>query len=103
MKIGELMTKWNYRPIRNCPGRFVLCRNQTEGMGDIDNLVATHPDGKSYRTPRTQDAVVVIKLEDGGLISYCKPGGRYVHTLNTPEGFLRKLEQLEIAHKPPQP
>jgi hypothetical protein len=43
-----------------------------------------------------KDPVIVASLEDGGLISYRKPDGTYVHTLNSREGFARKLRQLGI-------
>ena len=39
---------------------------------------------------------VVATLEEGGLISYRKSDGRFLHTLNTTAGFRRKLEQLGI-------
>jgi hypothetical protein len=41
-----------------------------------------------------RDPVVVTPFEDGGLISYRKPDGLFLHTLNTREGFERKLVQL---------
>jgi len=40
--------------------------------------------------------VIVTPLEDGGLISYRKADGRFLHTLNTREGLDRKLRQLGI-------
>ncbi len=43
-----------------------------------------------------RDAVVVTPLEGGGLISYKREDGTYRHTLNTPEGFARKLADLGI-------
>jgi hypothetical protein len=45
---------------------------------------------------QAKDIVVVAQLEDGGLISYKKIDGTYLHTLNTVEGFSRKLSQLGI-------
>ena len=51
---------------------------------------------REYRSPHAADAVSVAVIEGGGLISYRKADGRFIHTLNTPEGFRRKLEQLEI-------
>jgi hypothetical protein len=38
--------------------------------------------------------VVIVRLADGGFISYRKPDGRYLHTLATPEAFERKCRQL---------
>jgi hypothetical protein len=35
-------------------------------------------------------------FEGGGLVSYRKPDGAYLHTLNTPDGLARKLAQLGI-------
>jgi len=43
-----------------------------------------------------RDPVIVTPLEDGGLISYRKADGRFLHTLNTREGLDRKLRQLGI-------
>ena len=43
-----------------------------------------------------KDPVIVTPFEDGGLISYRKADGMFLHTLNTREGFERKLRQLGI-------
>ena len=40
--------------------------------------------------------VVVLRFADGGLISYRKADGSYIHTLNTRDGLHRKLAQLGI-------
>lgn len=96
MTFNELKRRWRWRPIGNCPGRFVLCRHQEEYATSFDELVKEHGGGKAYGTVHTQDAVRVIELADGGLISYYRPDGSIVHTLNTPEGFARKLKQLQI-------
>lgn len=103
MRFNELKRRWNWRPIRNCPGRFVLCREQNEGVPGFDDMIKDHADGKEYCTAHARDTVLVIELEDGGLISYGRPDGSYVHTLNTPEGFLHKLKQLEIYDAASQP
>lgn len=42
------------------------------------------------------DPVIVTPFDDGGLISYRKADGRFLHTLNTREGLERKLDQLGI-------
>ncbi len=49
-----------------------------------------------FETGRAADPVVVVWLDKGGLISYKKGDGKYLHSLNTAEGFERKLSQLEI-------
>jgi hypothetical protein len=60
-------------------------------------LVGTDVPLREFRVPTARDAVIVARLEDGGLISYKRANGAYVHTLNTAEGFERKLAQLGIG------
>ena len=43
-----------------------------------------------------RDPIIVTPFEDGGLISYRRADGMFLHTLNTREGFERKLHQLGI-------
>lgn len=47
-----------------------------------------------------KDPVIVAALSDGGLISYRKSDGTYVHTLNSRDGFARKLQQLGLGRVP---
>jgi hypothetical protein len=55
-----------------------------------------------YLTDAARDAVLVAALDDGGLISYRRADGSFLHTLNTLEGFERKLSQLGINLPEPQ-
>ena len=48
-------------------------------------------------SPMARDPVIVTPFEDGGLISYRKPDSLFLHTLNTREGFERKLAQLRLS------
>ena len=91
----ELWGRWPWRPIRNCPGRFVL--PWTEGPISFEVLLACSCVPQAFSSPAAKDSVLVVPLEDCGLISYRQPDGRVIHTLNTPEGFSRKLQQLEIT------
>jgi len=52
---------------------------------------------REVRVAGARDPVAVVKFIGGGLISYRQPDGRYLHTLNTEEGFRRKLEHLGIS------
>ena len=52
--------------------------------------------GRERLTRAAKDPVIVTPFEDGGLISYRKADGTFLHTLNTREGFERKLRQLGI-------
>ncbi len=86
--------QWPWRPIRNCPGRFVLPRS--EGEISFAQLIGGQLTPRCYQSAMAPDPILVLTLPDGGIISYQKSTGRLLHTLNTREGFLRKLRQLEI-------
>ena len=91
----EIWARWPWRLIRNCPGRFIL--PWTEQSIPFENLLGLSCVPQVFASPVAKDPVLVVPLEDGGLISYRQPDGRLIHTLNTPEGFSRKLQQLGIA------
>ena len=52
--------------------------------------------GSEHVCDTAKDPVIVTPFEDGGLISYRRTNGMFLHTLNTREGFERKLRQLGI-------
>jgi hypothetical protein len=91
----ELMQSHRWVPIRGCPGRFIL------GGGPVglrpEDLAGPGFELKEFRIMGARDIVVVTRLTGGGLISYRKAEGVYLHTLNTEEGFGRKLAQLGIS------
>ena len=94
MTLNLLRTAWQWRPIPNCPGRFVMASGPTS-LAPRD-LVGPDVALQEFRVPAAHDVVIVARLDDGGLISYERANGTYVHTLNTPEGFARKLQQLGV-------
>ena len=63
----------------------------------LDALVAKNYDARTFTSHAAKDKVLVVPLADGGLISYARADGRTVHTLNTSDGFSRKLSQLGIS------
>jgi hypothetical protein len=94
MNFDGLAKAWNWRPIRNCPGRYIL---QDAAMNlSPQELLVDEIKVKEYRVDSARDVVLVVRLEGGGLISYRREDGSFLHTLNTPEGFMRKLLQLGI-------
>lgn len=92
-RFAELWAR-GWAPIHGCPGRYVLrggsALTPAELLGDGTPL------GR-FVVAGARDPVHVAALDGGGLISYSRPDGTWVHTLNTPEGFARKLAQLGIA------
>jgi|GEM_PF-23153 len=91
----DLEARWRWEPIPGCPGRSVL-RGAPRALTPHDVLgQATLV--RAFRVEAAPDEVLVAQLPDGGLISFRRDDGSHVHTLNTPEGFARKLAQLGIA------
>jgi hypothetical protein len=98
VKYEEIKSRWNWSPLRNCPGRFVL-RGQDKSLSPAE-IAGARIRFSEFRVEGAKDVVVVVRFIDGGLISYRKNDGTYLHTLNTVEGFERKLAQLGIKLEP---
>ena len=91
---NSIYERGSWRPIPNCPGRFV----QSTGPSSLTpQSVAPDVAIEEHRVPGARDPVLVARFPDGGLISYSRADGTYVHTLNTREGLQRKLAQLGIG------
>lgn len=90
-----LFDRWPWRPIPNCPGRYVLTTGpvatRPEDIAPGANATSEHV------SVSARDPIVVTPFDDGGLISYRQASGMFLHTLNTREGFERKLRQLGIT------
>jgi len=95
MTFEEIMTRWAWKPIRHCPGRWIL--SMAEFCGEPANVAGPGAGSVVFEMETAADPVVVVRLDEGGLISYKKEDGRYLHTLNSAAGFERKLSQLGIA------
>ena len=88
----------DWKPIRNCPGRFQLIGGHSEIS--VENLTESENPVVEISIDVVPDKVLIIEFEDGGgIISYVKDNGRFIHTLNTKEGFKRKLNQLKSGIK----
>ena len=61
-----------------------------------EEMVRDANGGSEHKCVTARDPVIITPCDDGGLISYRKAGGLFLHTLNTREGFERKLHQLGI-------
>jgi len=88
-----LLAAGPWREIPRCPGRRVWPGPSAATPAD---LVGAGTPVKVFEVAGAPDPVHVVALVDGGLISYRKKDGRFIHTLNTPEGFARKLEELGV-------
>ena len=94
MTFDELRTEWEWKPIRNCPGRFILCKGAAALAPK--ELLGAEVEVLTFQVAAAKDPVLVVRLNEGGLISYRRADGTYLHTLNTAEGFARKLLDLGV-------
>ena len=90
----DLARRFELRPIRNCPGRFIL-RNAPPELTPRE-LLASEAEIRAFNVSSARDTVLVVPLDRGGLISYQRADGTHLHTLNDDEGFERKLRELGI-------
>jgi len=81
-----------WKPIWGCKGRFIL------KQGELD--IATWEGLRVYHV-QNLDPVYIVTFKRGGLISYRKPDGRFVHTLNTASGFKKKLIMMGLCNENP--
>lgn len=88
MNYGWLRATRPWRDIPGCPGRAVLRAPDPE----LDGWVRAH----GVRHEAARDPVWVWDLPGGGVLSYEKPDGSFVHTLNTDDGLVRKCAALGI-------
>jgi hypothetical protein len=83
-----------WRSIPDCPGRYVL-----RGLRlSVDEVLGEPAELEEHHVAATEDAVLVVRFPGGGgLLTFRKPDGALVHTLNTAEGLARRLARLELA------
>jgi len=93
LTVAALLSAHAWRPIPNCPGRLALPLSDQSPQELLRSALPV----RECHSAHARDAVLVTVLPDGGLISYRRADGRYLHTLNTIDGFRRKLEQLGIS------
>lgn len=110
--LQRLRDLWPWHEIRGCPGRFIVSkigdeippeelikRIMFETHGPIDNNEQSLVRMKRFERQDQDDVFVAVFLDEtgGGLITFCKKNGSFVHTLNEPSGLMRKLEGLGFA------
>jgi len=94
MTFDEIRTKWELRPIRNCPGRFIIRTSEVDLSAQ--DLLGPDAEIQTFQVAAARDTVLVARMDEGGLISYRRTDGTHLHTLNTADGFERKLRALGI-------
>ena len=97
MSFDEILKAWDWRPIRGCPGRLVI-RDARPDLR-LEEVAGGAVDVREFQVEAARDTVLVARLDRGGIISYRREDGSFVHTLNTDEGFERKLRQLGVDYE----
>ena len=97
MTFQEVFAAGVWKPIPHCPGRYRLAGPSSVISPEVllQKAVKLH----EFDVSQARDRVLVASFgkDDGGLISYRRSDGTYIHTLNDRNGFSRKLAQLGIT------
>jgi hypothetical protein len=91
----DIMTAYTWREIANCPGRYIA--RDIPPRATVSELLGCAVPENPMQLKTARDLVIVTPLENGGLISYRRQDGTYLHTLNTEDGFKRKLTNLGVG------
>jgi len=91
----QLANRWKLRPIRNCPGRFII--QSLPADMTLREMLGSETEIQTFKVSSAKDTVLVAQVAGGGMISYQRADGTHLHTLNTADGFERKLHDLGIA------
>ena len=95
MTVQEILAARKWKAIPKCPGRYLLVNPELTISPKELAQVGRAP--VEFHVQAARDVVLVLALEGGGLITYRRSDGSYLHTLNDESGFQRKLAQLGIA------
>ena len=90
-KFQELFSRYEWKEIRGCPGRYIL----KDGICNLPPalLVGKDIEIREECFAKAPDPVFYCRFSGGGLISYRKSNG-YLHTLCTDEGMDHKMNDL---------
>lgn len=93
-----LFNLYTWKEITNCPGRYLLTKEDNERLKLVSpNVVLNNRIPiEIFTSSMCRDRVHIGKLPDGGLLSYEKSDGTFVHTLNNLSGLQRKMNHLII-------
>ena len=109
---AALQALWCYcewKEIRNCPGRYTVRRRRDLSHWPPERLLAAALGAAAPQTglwrhgSSTNDAIHAVRFAGGGgLLTYARSDGTFVHTLNTESGLLRKIAALRVTPEVPQ-
>jgi len=107
-----LYSQFRWKMIPNCTGRYTCRDHKIVSLLTPLKLIESTSNRDSFEqyrftfaTDKRKDSIIVIPFSNDkstGLISYIKHDSdsadeiKYVHTLNSPSGFQRKLEAIDV-------
>lgn len=94
----RLMKKYSWKEIENCPGRYLLIKDDHQHLRFVTpkSFLNDRIDIEIFISDICRDRVHIGQFIDGGLLSYEKSDGTFVHTLNNSTGLQRKINHLKI-------
>lgn len=95
--VADLLNEYDWKQIPNCQGRFTMAEQKPDLT--ITELLGKDCEPVQVDSVMARDEILIVPLDDGGVISYQRANGGCVHTLNTPDGFRRKLQDLGIDYR----
>ena len=90
----DVLARWDWKPIRNCAGRYVLSRGASRLS--LEELLGGHVPAAEFASSVARDRVLIARLRGGGVICYIRSNGEFLHTLGTRAAFERKLIDLGL-------
>ena len=95
---SELLNAYSWKEICNCPGRYLLTKEDHQRLRFVlpNAILNEQVSIEMFTSAICRDRVHIGKLPDGGLLSYEKSDGSFVHTLNNVSGLRRKMDHLNI-------
>jgi hypothetical protein len=100
LMLERLRTKFDWEPIKDCPGRYIVRKSidnvTPEAILQLVNVDNDRVKTRLYQRENQDDVFVAVFCDQtgGGIITFCKPTGSFVHTMNEPDGLVRKLRGL---------
>lgn len=96
-----LFQKFSWKEIPNCPGRFLLCKDDNIRVRFVTpiDFLDQKVNVRVFSSNVCRDKVHIGRFNDfegGGLLSYQKDDG-FVHSLNTNTGLKRKMDHLGLS------
>ncbi|CAF0927136.1 unnamed protein product [Adineta steineri] len=94
----KLFTLYSWKEIKNCPGRYLLTKQDNEHLRLISpsEILNNKISIQIFDSEICRDRIHIGKFIDGGLLSYEKSDGTFVHTLNNISGLTRKMNHLNV-------